>query len=98
MPISFHNEQGVPPEVSAEHGRAARSAVTTMPEKNTCREKSFQSTKSGAGEQFLLLDFRAAAHPKGVFFSQTPVSDRDGARSADPGGRRGRSRDVRKGG
>ena len=30
---------------------------------------SFQSTKSGAGEQFLLLDFMAKAHNKGVFLS-----------------------------
>ena len=34
---------------------------------------SFQSTQSGAGEQFLLLDCRARACAKRTFFSQTPV-------------------------
>ena len=34
---------------------------------------SFQSTKSGAGEQFLLLGVMAKASVKGVFCSQTPV-------------------------
>ena len=32
---------------------------------------SFQSTKSGAGEQFLILDCRARSFAKGVFVSQT---------------------------
>ena len=47
---------------------------------NTSRENNshwnigFQSTKSGAGEQFLLLDCRARACAKGVLFSQTPVA------------------------
>ena len=34
----------------------------------------FQSTKSGAGEQFPLLDFTAKARVQRVFLSQTPES------------------------
>ena len=45
----------------------------TPPEKNTGGKTGFQSTKSGAGEQFLLLDFMAKARIKGVVVSQTPV-------------------------
>ena len=53
---------------------------TGVCEKNTPRENdahwnvSLQSTRSGAGEQFLLLDCRARACAEGLFFSQTPVS------------------------
>ena len=45
----------------------------TPPEKNTCGEISFQSTKSGGGKEFLLLDRRAKARAKGVIISQAPV-------------------------
>ena len=40
----------------------------TPPENNTHWNISFQSTKSGAGKQFLPLDFRTVALRKGVFF------------------------------
>ena len=46
------------------------------PENTTHCNISFQSTKSGAGEQFLLLDCRARACAKGMFFSQTPVQSK----------------------
>ena len=46
---------------------------STPPEKSTHRNTSFQSTKSGAGEQFLLLHCRARACAKGFVFLQTPV-------------------------
>ena len=45
----------------------------TPPEKNTQWSTSFQSTESGAGKQFLLLDCRARACAKAAFCSQTPV-------------------------
>ena len=45
----------------------------TPPEKKTCGKNSFQSTKSEGGYQFLLLDCRARARTKRVFFSQAPV-------------------------
>ena len=45
----------------------------TPPRKKTSRNIGFRSTKSGAGQQFLLRDCKARAHPKGVFISQTPV-------------------------
>ena len=44
----------------------------TPPEKKTCEKIGFQSTKAGAGQQFLLLDCRARARIEGVFV-QTPV-------------------------
>ena len=40
-------------------------------EKNTHGNMSCQSTKSGAGLQFLLWDCRARACAKGVFFTDT---------------------------
>ena len=43
----------------------------TPPEKSTHWNSSFQNTKSGAGEQFLLLDCRARACAKGLFFFHT---------------------------
>ena len=46
---------------------------STPPEKTTLGKMSFQSTKSGAGEQFLLQDCRAKAHVKGVCCLYTPV-------------------------
>ena len=46
----------------------------TPPERRTRRFISFQNTKSGAGEQYLLLCCRAKAHLKGLHFSQAPVS------------------------
>ena len=49
----------------------------TPPEKKTCRKNSFQNTELGGGQQFLLLDCRARACTKGVFFSQTPVGPAD---------------------
>ena len=45
----------------------------TPPKKKTREVISFENAKSGAGEQFLLLDCRARACAKGVFISQTPV-------------------------
>ena len=40
-----------------------------------CEKRRFQSTKSGAGEQFLLQDFRARADMKGLFlFTDTNIS------------------------
>ena len=42
-------------------------------ENNTHWNISYESTTSGAGEPFLLLDCRARACAKGVMFSQTPV-------------------------
>ena len=39
----------------------------TPPEKKTHGNISFKNTKSKAGEQFLLRDCKARAHPKGVF-------------------------------
>ena len=44
----------------------------TPPERRTRRNTSFQNTKSGAGEQFLLQDCRAKADTKCVI-SQAPV-------------------------
>ena len=41
----------------------------TPTEKNTHWNLSFQRTKSGAGGQLLLLDRRARARIKGIFFS-----------------------------
>ena len=46
------------------------------PERRTQRNISFQNTKSGAGEQFLLQDCRARACAKGVFFHRHPCSRR----------------------
>ena len=43
------------------------------PENNTPRKIGFRSTKSGAGEQFLLKNRKAKARTPGVCFSQTPV-------------------------
>ena len=45
----------------------------TPPEKKTCGKSSFQSTKSGAGEQFLPLDCFAKARAKGFFFTDTGI-------------------------
>ena len=45
----------------------------TPPEKNTLGEMSSENTKSGAGEEFMLLCCKERAFVKGVFFSQTPV-------------------------
>ena len=45
---------------------------TTPPDKKTLGSISLKSSRSGAGEQFLLLDCGAAAPMKGGFF-QTPV-------------------------
>ena len=47
--------------------------MNISPEKNARRKIGFGSTKSGAGQQFLLKDCKAMARPKGVCFSQTPV-------------------------
>ena len=49
------------------------SVKKTPPENDTLGKVSLQSTKSGAGEQFLLLDCRAEARIKGSVCSQTPV-------------------------
>ena len=40
------------------------SEKNTPLEKNACRKTSFHISTSRAGEQFVLLDCRAAAHPK----------------------------------
>ena len=45
----------------------------TPPENKTLGNISFQSTKSGSGEQFLLQDCRAMADTKGLLVLQTPV-------------------------
>ena len=45
----------------------------TPPEKKALGKIGFQSTKSGAGEQFLPLDCMATGRVKGMCFSQTPV-------------------------
>ena len=45
----------------------------TPPDKKTGWNISFESTKSGAGLQFLLLGRMAKAHGKGVFLLQTPA-------------------------
>ena len=47
----------------------------TPPEKKRVGQISLQHTKSGAGEQLLLQDCRAQSAIKGMFFSQTPVSN-----------------------
>ena len=44
----------------------------TPPEKK-CGQKSSQSTKSGAGAQFLPLDCRTKAHVKDVFFTDNSI-------------------------
>ena len=44
----------------------------TPPEKRTPGKISLKNTKSGAGEEFLLLDCTVKARSKGVFL-QTPV-------------------------
>ena len=44
----------------------------TPPEKTTGWRISFESARSGAGLQFLLLGRMAKAHVKGVFFSEKP--------------------------
>ena len=46
----------------------------TPPERRSRRNISFESTESGAGEQFLLQDYRAMVDTKGVFLSLTLVS------------------------
>ena len=48
----------------------------TPPDEKTHGKISFQSTKSGAGEQFLLQDRRAKADTKAAPFSQTPIIQR----------------------
>ena len=49
----------------------------TIPEKNTCENIGFQSTKSGAGLQFPPLDRVAKARAKGVsFFTDTGIATR----------------------
>ena len=59
--------------------RGPLKVPTGVCEKNTPREKnthwnvSVQSTKSGAGLQFLLWDCRAEACAKGIICSQAPV-------------------------
>ena len=51
------------------------------PEKSSHWNIGFQSTKSGAGEQFLLLDCRAMACTKGVcLFTDISMNDRQRAR------------------
>ena len=84
------------------HAPSGVCEKNTPPEKNTCGKISFQSTKSGAGEQFLLQDCRARACAKGTLFSQTPVARKHGrsacllramvpgAALSDSGGVRGR--------
>ena len=46
---------------------------TTPPKKTTGGKLSSQNKKSGAAEQFPLLDRKAKARVKGVLVSQTPV-------------------------
>ena len=47
---------------------------TPLRRRRTLGKVSLKNTKSGAGEEFLLLFCRAEARAKGVFFcSQTPV-------------------------
>ena len=48
----------------------------TPPEKGTGRTIRLQSTKSEAGEQFLLLDCRAEARVKNMFFTDTGIYKR----------------------
>ena len=48
---------------------------STPPEKSTRRNICFQSAKSGAGEQFLLLDCRARTSAQGVFLFTDTVSN-----------------------
>ena len=47
----------------------------TPPEKNTGGEISFESTESGAGEQFPPLDCKVDAHVKGVFSADIGMLD-----------------------
>ena len=47
----------------------------TPPDKNASQDISFESTKSGAGLQFMLLGRMAKPLSKGVCVSQTPVGD-----------------------
>ena len=49
-------------------------SAVSPPEKKTCGELMIQSTKSGGGAQFLLLDCMAKAPVKGSFFTDTGVS------------------------
>ena len=57
------------------NARAARGVCEqdAPPEKKTYGKTTSQSTKSGAGEQFLLQPYEAEAPVNGVSFSQTPV-------------------------
>ena len=45
---------------------------STPPEKNTLGTPNLKNTKSGGGEEFMLLSCRAEAHAKRVLCSQTP--------------------------
>ena len=70
---------GVPRASEGDRISWENTGVTTGPEcygltkKKACGIISFQSTRSGAGEQFLLQDCRAKPGIKGVFSSQKPV-------------------------
>ena len=52
------------------------------PDRKTCGKTSLKNTKSGAGEQFLLLDCRAKARQHIYFLSQTPVASMDETQAA----------------
>ena len=56
------------------HGPPPVSEKNKHSGENTCGKTSLQSAKSGAGEQFLRLISMATVRPKGMCFSQTPVS------------------------
>ena len=57
--------------VSTRHRLLPVSVKNDTPSEKKRRGKTgFQSTKAGAGEQFLLLDCRATARAEGVVFSQ----------------------------
>ena len=55
-------------------GRSVPVKEITPPENNTRWNISFQSAKSGAGEQFLLLDCRARACQKECLSNPSPIS------------------------
>ena len=59
------------------------SVKKTLPGKNALGKSSFQSTKSGAGEQFLLQDCRAKAAAQGMFlFTDTGMGRSPAMRTA----------------
>ena len=68
MCLGVHVSEGYTVQLQVSVGK-----TNTPPENDAHWKISFQSTNSGAGEQFMLLDCMAKARVKGSFCSQTPV-------------------------